>query len=564
MSDVEEQQIVEEVAVEQQDAAITIEDALKVVLRTSLVHDGLARGLREASKALSRKEAQLCVLCDSVTEESIIKLVEALCNEGDEKIPLIKVSDAKLLGEWAGLCQLDREGNARKVVGCSCVVVKNWGADSEERNVLLEHFSQQIKYAVDDFSIRSPEKSPSGSPETHRNKLKRDSPDNFNIYTQPSPPDSKRAKLLDSLDSALTKPEDTDLPKLRRRSQSHTSKTAARKQYQEARELRKTAFSSDDDDDEKDFTPTPMMDYNEASQTPDYEEESETIVKKEPVSPKQPTEPVKRKRGRPRKGEQEKKSLTVTRRSKRIVENPDLQKHHTPEPVISLVPKPLRTLELGLQAYQTNVKPEPTATSITKSASGRQKPLVVDAERLHTSSTRDKRFTLTTLDVLRQLVNENNPKAMKNEIINESDVLQDFKAHLIYNINHLMDLHASVKDISHDVADVQRRKTEMRTKILELKKQHADVGEKLNRLRNEHNLHKEKQAHFDSTVDALDALKKATADPQAFEETTSISDSVLLRLADVARVYDPKSGLQEQLHIINRELAKALESTTSS
>ncbi|KAM3117538.1 hypothetical protein RJF_4331 [Candidozyma auris] len=564
MSDVEEQQIVEEVAVEQQDAAITIEDALKVVLRTSLVHDGLARGLREASKALSRKEAQLCVLCDSVTEESIIKLVEALCNEGDEKIPLIKVSDAKLLGEWAGLCQLDREGNARKVVGCSCVVVKNWGADSEERNVLLEHFSQQIKYAVDDFSIRSPEKSPSGSPETHRNKLKRDSPDNFNIYTQPSPPDSKRAKLLDSLDSALTKPEDTDLPKLRRRSQSHTSKTAARKQYQEARELRKTAFSSDDDDDEKDFTPTPMMDYNEASQTPDYEEESETIVKKEPVSPKQPTEPVKRKRGRPRKGEQEKKSLTVTRRSKRIVENPDLQKHHTPEPVISLVPKPLRTLGLGLQAYQTNVKPEPTATSITKSASGRQKPLVVDAERLHTSSTRDKRFTLTTLDVLRQLVNENNPKAMKNEIINESDVLQDFKAHLIYNINHLMDLHASVKDISHDVADVQRRKTEMRTKILELKKQHADVGEKLNRLRNEHNLHKEKQAHFDSTVDALDALKKATADPQAFEETTSISDSVLLRLADVARVYDPKSGLQEQLHIINRELAKALESTTSS
>lgn len=82
-------------------------------------------------------------MCDSVTEESIIKLVEALCNEPEEKIPLIKVSDAKLLGEWAGLCQLDRDGNARKVVGASCVVVKNWGADSDERNILLEHFSQQ-------------------------------------------------------------------------------------------------------------------------------------------------------------------------------------------------------------------------------------------------------------------------------------------------------------------------------------------------------------------------------------------------------------------------------------
>ncbi|CAN3354103.1 small ribosomal subunit protein eS12 [Diutina catenulata] len=140
MSDTE---VIEEVPQQETEQAVSIEDCLKVVLRTSLVHDGLARGLREASKALSKREAQLCVLCDSVTEDSIIKLVEALCNEPEEKIPLIKVSDAKLLGEWAGLCQLDREGNARKVVGASCVVVKNWGADSEERNVLLEHFSQQ-------------------------------------------------------------------------------------------------------------------------------------------------------------------------------------------------------------------------------------------------------------------------------------------------------------------------------------------------------------------------------------------------------------------------------------
>ena len=35
MSDVEQEQIVEEVVVEEQSSAITIEDALKVVLRTS-------------------------------------------------------------------------------------------------------------------------------------------------------------------------------------------------------------------------------------------------------------------------------------------------------------------------------------------------------------------------------------------------------------------------------------------------------------------------------------------------------------------------------------------------
>ena len=38
--------------------------------------------------------------------------------------PFFKVDDSKKLGEWAGLCKIDKEGKARKVVGCSCVVVK--------------------------------------------------------------------------------------------------------------------------------------------------------------------------------------------------------------------------------------------------------------------------------------------------------------------------------------------------------------------------------------------------------------------------------------------------------
>jgi len=35
-----------------------------------------------------------------------------------------EVEDNKKLGEWAGLCKIDKDGKARKVVGCSCVVVK--------------------------------------------------------------------------------------------------------------------------------------------------------------------------------------------------------------------------------------------------------------------------------------------------------------------------------------------------------------------------------------------------------------------------------------------------------
>lgn len=54
---------------------------------------------------------------------------------------MIKIGDPKLLGEWAGLCKLDKDGVARKVVGCSCVVVKDFGQESESLNVLLDYFA---------------------------------------------------------------------------------------------------------------------------------------------------------------------------------------------------------------------------------------------------------------------------------------------------------------------------------------------------------------------------------------------------------------------------------------
>ena len=136
--DVVEEQIAVEVAANEQKGSMTIEEALQEVLKKALINDGIVRGIRESVKALDRRQAQLCVLVETVTEKEYLKLIQALCTE--HKINLIKVSDAKKLGEWAGLCKIDREGNARKVVGASVVVVKDFGEDSEAMNVLLEYF----------------------------------------------------------------------------------------------------------------------------------------------------------------------------------------------------------------------------------------------------------------------------------------------------------------------------------------------------------------------------------------------------------------------------------------
>ena len=103
------------------EGAFDVIACLKKVLKDALLHDGLARGLREAAKALDRRQAHLCVLAGNCEAPEYTRLIEALCDEHD--IKLIKVPDSKQLGEWAGLCKIDKEGNARKVVACVCVVV---------------------------------------------------------------------------------------------------------------------------------------------------------------------------------------------------------------------------------------------------------------------------------------------------------------------------------------------------------------------------------------------------------------------------------------------------------
>lgn len=117
------------------------QSALKQVLKTSLYHDSLARGLHECVKALDRREAHLCVLSSSCNEKAYSRLITALCSE--HKIPLIKVEDSKLLGEWVGLCKYDDDGKARRVVGCSSAVIKSWGEETTARQVIMEHIKNQ-------------------------------------------------------------------------------------------------------------------------------------------------------------------------------------------------------------------------------------------------------------------------------------------------------------------------------------------------------------------------------------------------------------------------------------
>ncbi|XP_019862807.1 PREDICTED: 40S ribosomal protein S12-like, partial [Amphimedon queenslandica] len=93
-----------------------------------------------------RRQAYLCIVAKNCSEAGYLRLVEALCKE--HQISLLKVEDKEELGEWVGLCKIDKDGKPRKIVKCSCVAVKDIGTDTEAWSTVQEYIKTQTAAAV--------------------------------------------------------------------------------------------------------------------------------------------------------------------------------------------------------------------------------------------------------------------------------------------------------------------------------------------------------------------------------------------------------------------------------
>eukprot|EP00830_Metopus_es_P001287 TRINITY_DN11114_c0_g1_i1.p1 TRINITY_DN11114_c0_g1~~TRINITY_DN11114_c0_g1_i1.p1 ORF type:complete len:172 (-),score=44.60 TRINITY_DN11114_c0_g1_i1:63-578(-) len=110
---------------EEEKGVITLEKAVPVVIKKASYHEGVCRGLHESCKAIDRGVALMCFLAKNCDEPNYPNLITALCNMRNVK--LIPVEDQKELGKWAGLCKMDKKGEARKCVRTSVVVITNFG-----------------------------------------------------------------------------------------------------------------------------------------------------------------------------------------------------------------------------------------------------------------------------------------------------------------------------------------------------------------------------------------------------------------------------------------------------
>ena len=137
----EEVKTEEEAPAKVQEETMDVKGAIKQVLKTALVNDGLKRGLHESCKVLDKGPGRLCFLAEYCDEPEYKKLVRALCKT--RNTPLIMVDKNTDLGEWCGLCKIDQEGKAKKVVKCSCAVITDFGEDTPALAFIMDFVKKQ-------------------------------------------------------------------------------------------------------------------------------------------------------------------------------------------------------------------------------------------------------------------------------------------------------------------------------------------------------------------------------------------------------------------------------------
>ena len=125
----------------EQPQELDLPHAIQNVLKSARIHGKIYRGLRECAKALDRNEAAFCILASNCDDASYTKLVTALCSR--RELPVLQVESNEELGKWAGLCQIDKDGNPRKIVRCSCVVISQVGTDLQSYEYISEYIKKQ-------------------------------------------------------------------------------------------------------------------------------------------------------------------------------------------------------------------------------------------------------------------------------------------------------------------------------------------------------------------------------------------------------------------------------------
>lgn len=279
-------------------------------------------------------------------------------------------------------------------------------------------------------------------------------------------------------------------------------------------------------------------------------------IKKPKVPTPEPTpgsstdEPIKKRRGRPRKHEQVIREMKVTRKSLRISDKPDLAQR-TPSTIVpSTGPKALKPLDLSQL-----LTPVDTSDSSQSPNFPTFSPLTGEISKLSGSlffNARSPGVHINTLSVLLEYIKDYSPRPKANEIVNESVILEEYKTAYVKLVEDLLVTHSSIVDISAKISETHRKKNELRKKIIETKEALSVLSSETENVRQELDDFKSKHSDVMSLVQSLRNLQNSI---NHGDLPICLSSTVLTKLDTYNRVFDSQWGLKARLESVNANLA---------
>ncbi|KAK6205611.1 uncharacterized protein RJT21DRAFT_124738 [Scheffersomyces amazonensis] len=189
----------------------------------------------------------------------------------------------------------------------------------------------------------------------------------------------------------------------------------------------------------------------------------------------------------------------------------------------------------------------------------KQKPLTIDIERLKDDNNRDKRFKINTLDVLSHLIKQFEPQEQKSKLIKEHILQEEFKAHVLSQVQYLQDIYSTIGDLGSRISQVQKLKNQYRKRIFDLRNDHANVGNELNIIRQNYQQDKKKIEDLGFINEQLQTIIQSAQSTQSEEENNNsnnnnIDNLVQNELVDLNRIINPQGGIFNKLKVINEKL----------
>lgn len=226
------------------------------------------------------------------------------------------------------------------------------------------------------------------------------------------------------------------------------------------------------------------------------------------------------------------------------------KKRSTKPPTANRKSRVLEISQSGMESpLQETQEPTPATSPIplTKlSNTKRQKPLIVSLERI--TNDRDKRVKINTIDVLKSLVLDFEPREFNSSTINEAAAQKDFKNHIVSHLDTMLELFTSVNDLTQSIKLISKQKDEVRQKIYELNQQHSKVGHELNDLRSSYQKKENKNLKLKNINTGLATLRS--------NDNLFINNMVQHKLSRLTKITNSNTGINSLITSLNDKLSE--------